>query len=233
MNFVFPFFGKTIGSWWVLISLAGWILHLIQKRSLIDFIFFFYSVLILIYPYTDGGLRFIFPMLPFLIYYLCFFFAYLFYKFQFGSIILNTLLILLISAYFSPLKQIIASSGLIEKGPYEKQSVELFNFLKTTSKSSVIVFCKARAISLYSERSSLYPAKDQIESKTLIQFKRHENLFVVISKDKNNEEIFDPLIIQYIHDHRDNYVLAWENEFFIVMKQVKNFKSGLASQEVL
>lgn len=219
-EYVFPFFGKWIPRFWIFMALAGWLIRFIKKASLCEFFLPIYSAVIIFYPYSDAGLRFLLPILPLLIYYGWYFIFWIFsWSGETAKWISTSVLIIVLSAYVTPLKITISEKLLIEKGPQQKESVELFDFLKTTPVNTTIVFCKARAMALYSGRHSLYMAKNQNNSNAFIQFHRYKLLYLVVAKASQNMEINDLKLLDYISTYKENYECIWENENFNVYRQ--------------
>ncbi len=221
-EYIFPFYGSWIPSPWIIIALTGWSIKAFTSATFLEFVFPLYILLVLLYPYANAGLRFLLPVLPFLIYYTGYLVYRVFYaagkKAHWAS---AALFIILLTAYISPARGIIKSQSFIEDGPQQEAAVQLFNYLKTTPADAAIVFCKARAMSLYSGRSALYTAKNQTPEDAFFQFHRHRNLFLVIGKVSNDNEIFDMKLTDFISKFRDQYQQVWENEHFRVYKQVK------------
>jgi hypothetical protein len=219
-KYLLPFFGKWIPSIWIVLALAGWIIHLIKYKSLADYIFPFYILIILFYPYSNAGLRFLIPIFPLLLFY----FGYLIYFslnsfFKYSEVVIALLFLIFLSGYVNPLIGYIHQQSIVEEGPETEASKELFKFLKTTDTTSAVVFCKARAMSLYSERSSLYTAKDQTNAETYNQFQRYHPLYLVIANVKPNHEIYDRKLLNYISNYKDKYQRVWHNDKFNVYLQ--------------
>src|SRR5205085_1418616 len=132
VEFLFPFYGSWIPSLWILTALSGWAIHLIKSPKLAEYIFPLYALTILFYPYTNAGLRFLIPLLPFLIYYCYYFLQWMFSRIPKVQWISMGILFVALTAYIRPLYGIIKTQSVIEDGPQQKVSQELFTFLKTT-----------------------------------------------------------------------------------------------------
>jgi hypothetical protein len=221
VEYLFPFYGSWIPSVWILIALAGWSINLIKSPTLAEYIFPFYALIIIFYPYTNAGLRFIIPLLPLLIYYCYYFFNWIFSRVTVNShIVSSAILIIALTAYTNPLRGIIKSQSAVEDGPQQKVSEELFTFLRSTPEDAVMVFCKARAISLYSNHSSLYTAKNQTNEEAFTQFHRYNLLYLIIAKVPADNEIYDPRLLDFISTYKEKYERVWENEHFNVYRQL-------------
>ena len=219
-EYVFPFYGKWVSHFWIFLALAGWLICIIKKASLSEFFFPVYSAVIIFYPYSDAGLRFLLPILPLLIYYGWYFVFWIFsWSGETAKWISTSILIIVLSAYIAPLKITISEKLLIEKGPQQIESLELFDFIRTTPANSAIVFCKARAMALYSGRHSLYMAKNQSSSDVFIQFHRYKLLYLVVAKESQKMEINDSRLLDFISAYKENYECVWENKNFNVYRQ--------------
>jgi hypothetical protein len=119
--------------------------------------------------------------------------------------------------YLPSLKATVEKQHIIEKGPQQKEAVELFNFLKTTDSNAVIVFCRARAMALYSGRKTFYPARNSSVKEITEQINRYENIYIV-TPDKKNTGISDlQSLDKYIENNK--YKPVWENKFFKIYQK--------------
>lgn len=222
VEFMFPFLGSWIPSLWILFPIAGWITRLIKNPSLIEFSIPVYVLLIIFYPYAHAGLRFLLPILPFLLFYSGYFFLTVLKGFGRKGYY-ATLFIFLVpfTGSISPAVGIINAQQQPEDGPQLKESNELFHFIKTTPVNSAIVFCKARAISLYTGRSSLYTIKNHSLEEINNQFQKYDGLYLVIANVPLNHETYDSRLIDYIKNYNNEYEKVWENRRFNVYRQLK------------
>ena len=223
LNYLFPFFGTYLPSFWILIPIAGWILHFYKIHSLSDFILGAYVLLLLLYPYSHSTIRFTLPVFPLLLYYMFVFLRSIFHPVRLKrpfQIALNGIFLILFVSEISPARGIINQQKSIEDGPQQANAKELFSWLKNTDSDIVIVFCKARAMSLYSEHEVLYPSQQQNEQETFIQFHRNKKLFIVVSKSEPGNEVYDQKMIDYISHFSSYYEKKWENDGFVVYNQL-------------
>lgn len=219
-EYLFPFHGSWIPSPWIFLPLIGWLIRLIKKPSICEYFFPLYLLLIIFYPYSNAGLRFLIPVLPFLVFYTAYFINVIFQRLGENSFWISAVILTIpLTSYYRPIHAAIKSRANIEDGPQLKVAVELFNFIKTTPKESAIVFCKARAMTLYSGHPALYTAKNQSDEDTFEQFHRYDKLYLVIAKVTPDNEIYDPKLLNYISIYKDQYEHIWANERFNVYKQ--------------
>lgn len=222
LKFVFPFFGTSIPSFWIFAAFAGWLISFIKSPSLSEFIFPVYSLLIIFYPYSDAGLRFIIPILPLLIFYAIIFLYNLISKSKYHFLILNILIVFLLCGYIRPVSRIISSQYTVEDGPQKNTSQELFSYIKRTPQNTSIVFCRARAMSLYSGRPSQYPGKNQTDEEIHAILFKQNPLYIVLPKVNGQNEIIDARMEKYIEKNIILYTMEWENDAFKIYKQKNN-----------
>ena len=219
-KYLFPFYGSWIPSFWIIIALCGWLLRFIKNSSFSEYVLPLYSLVIIFYPYSNAGLRFIIPILPLLLFYSWYFIYWLFsLTGETAKWISAGVLIIVLSAYVGPLINIISTQPFVEEGPQQKESIELFNYLKSTPPASAVVFCKARAITLYSGHPSLYTAKNESNEDAFVQFHRYNLLYLVIANVQQGDEIYDPGLLNFISLYKNQYELVWENRCFNVYRQ--------------
>lgn len=219
LKYILPFFGTWIPAFWLIIAFIGWFIRLLKFRTLSEYFFPVYIILIIFYPYTQGGNRFIIPILPLLFFYLYYFFNWLFY--WFGKRPYNVsvaILLILLLAYVGPLMGLGADQSSTEDGPQKKTAIELFEYLKTTPKNTPIVFCRARAMALYSGHPTLYFTKEQNDDDAFSEFKAFEKLLIVISKNPNSH-VTDKRLGNYLARYDKDYNRIWENEEYQVYEQ--------------
>jgi hypothetical protein len=246
MSFVFPLTGSWMGSSWILLSIFGWLIHLIKKNELIDFLSPAYAILILIYPYQDGGIRFLLPLFPFIFFYLIYFLSVMlsfilrsgrFYEEKRRSTegailtnhhcdehkikysVINIFIFILLIGYLKPVNEAIASTNTMEEGPYQEKSIELWNYLKQCDTTTVMVFCKARVMSLYSGHPTYYPPKKISDGEILSAFSGINKLRVILARSPDDTEIYDHRLTQLISDHKEKFSIDWQNEKFVVFSK--------------
>ncbi len=207
-----------------LLILIGFIQQIRKNISPVSWFLLFYIVVIGLYPYTSGGFRFLFPIFPILILY---FFegirtltdkAGLFVQ---GSILIVTCLLLLYSQYY-PLKQILKQDSSITEGPQDASSQEMFAFISNkTSTNAVVAFPKARAMSLYGNRSVTYLLKTNSPDANAELFEKLHVSHVVVDKGNPESPLYDLALLNYLQYDHDNLRIVWENEGYTVYRLMK------------
>jgi len=192
------------------------------RKDYLYLVYIFFTLLLFIFWPSIQGLRFIFSILPF---YMYFFFVGL-------SKIPTTLFI---PNRFNPSKWNLANiagiililgscvgisaacwcysifddSSIIE-GPYTAESIEMFGWISAnTSEEDIIIFRKHVVMTLYTNRISIRANKfDQIMNSKA-------NYFV---DSKYFEISYSPLIISDIENHKENFKLVFQNDKFKIYK---------------
>lgn len=219
-QYIFPFFGMWIPAVWILFALCGWLIKSIQSASLAEFVFPIYLMVILFYPYGDGGARFLLPILPLLIFYLGYLIKSIFTSLgRNNNLFLTAIYLLLILACASPVWNIINHQGEIEDGPQKGTSEEMFTYIKTLPSNSVFVFCRARAFSLYTGRKVLYTIRDQSSGKTFDQFQHYKSIYLIAPKNNSSSSLKDIGLENLLRNHQEQYENIWENEAFEIYRQ--------------
>lgn len=192
------------------------------KRDYLYLMYTFFTFLLLVLWPFQQGLRFIFPILPFYIY---FFFVGL-------SKIPTSLLI---SGKFNPIKwnlvnivavililgscrtivttcfhyNIFNNPNIIE-GPYTVESSKMFDYIsENTSEEDIIIFRKPKVMTLYANRIS----KNIVD---LDQIKESKADYFVYSETYKNS--YDSSIVSQIENHKEGFKLVFQNNKFKIYK---------------
>jgi hypothetical protein len=164
-NVPVPF--DTIGTVLFLLFVPPTLIGLARyfKDSYHYFVFSFLTVLLYIFWPGTQGLRFIFPVIPF----------YLFFLFAglgrmkltlslkrhtalpltavFGTVVIVFFGLIISSQVYAVLT---SSEQDVLEGPYTKDSIELFRYISEHTRSSdIVIFYKPRAMALYTQRKSI------------------------------------------------------------------------------
>jgi len=174
----------------------------------IIFCFLIFSINIL-FPFTQG-LRYVFPILPFYLYFLyCGFhqtnnyFSVLFLKLNVSQIYFLSIIFISIIQYPSIINQ---KLNIID-GPYHPKSIELFNYIKmNTPLNSKIYFAKPRVLTFYTQRQSGNMSTDDYNYKINVISKNPETPL-----EKNKDQL--------INLNPPNYKLIFNNNSFYVFEK--------------
>jgi len=222
------FFSPWGGSWNFLplilkavvftFTLLGMIRAFFRRLELIDMIVILYFGVLLIYPYRHAGIRFMFPIMPLLVYYLA-------KGLETVSIfpgIRNSAKVwflgcLMLVSYLHMLGYILDTDHEILEGPQQESAVETFEFIQNnTAKDDVILFCKPRVLALYSARPSLANSKDCEPREIAELIFKYEIDYVLTHKEISDQAIHDFIRSQ---DYICEYL--WSNEKFVLYKVIQ------------
>ena len=169
------YYAKLLGHFFsTLIPKSGEIIYLITiplailgllekiKKDYLYFTFSLFTVFLYILAPGRDGLRYLFPIIPFYLYFLfsginkiSFIFSNKDIKIDIGLMIgIPLILIFLLTMSVDIYKQYNMKDSIMP-GPFQKDSVELFNYISSnTNKESIIIFDKPRVMTLYTDRKS-------------------------------------------------------------------------------
>lgn len=158
----FSFFGliiwtKIFAFLTIILLIHGIILSFRHSKILVIY-FFIYLSMLLAYDYTKMSERYLFHLLPFMLYFIVFSASKINLSFIKKG---QTALILIFIAFFTLITRYYVQdfryNNQIVEGPCKPESIELFNQVKNLSEDDdIILFFKARAMAYYSSRKSFY-----------------------------------------------------------------------------
>jgi energy-coupling factor transporter transmembrane protein EcfT len=190
------------------------------KEDYLYLIYIFFTITLFIFWPGTQGLRFIFSILPFYIYFLFVGLS----KISISEIIpakynplnLNLahifcIVIILGSCvgigYASYYYSIFDKSNVIE-GPYTNESIEMFDYISTnTLNDDVIIFWKSRVMTLYTNRRCILVSEfDQIIDS--------DARYIVCNEEF--EKHYNPLIYSIIQNRKETFKLVFQNNDYEV-----------------
>jgi len=195
----------------LVLMLTGLIKKLWKKPDIIDYCFFLYIAMLVIYPATPG-FRYIFPMMPIMLFY--------FYNgTKHLSDIINRPWLKL--HYFIPvLMLLLYYPGIwwhIENrehpiGTEQRSAEDIFDYIKNnTPPDARIVFRKPRALSLYTNRSAMANyMKEENPARLDYLYHKYKIDYLLL----NTDEIPDSALIRYLNAYPDHYRLVYQNDKF-------------------
>jgi hypothetical protein len=219
------FFGPWGGSWNFLptilkgiiltFTLLGMIKSFFKRLELMDMIVILYLGILLIYPYREAGIHFLFPVMPFLLIYLVR-----------G---LNLVRIypgigpkakawflggLVLVSYLNMFWYIIHNDHKTLPGPQEKASLEAFDYIRNnTEEHAVFIFAEPRVLALYTERRSLANAGDD-NSTEIAQLIGSYKVSYILTQN----EISDNAIKDFINGEDCLCERQWYNDKFVLYR---------------
>ncbi|MEN8224152.1 MAG: hypothetical protein ABFS05_02230 [Bacteroidota bacterium] len=219
------FFSPWGGSWNFLplvlkaliftFTLLGMLRSFFKRLELMDMMVILYLGVLLIYPYRHAGIRFLFPLMPFLLMYLARGVALVnifpTIKSNAKTWFLGSLVLV---SYLNMFWYIVHNDHKVIPGPQEQSSIEAFEYIENnTASDDVIVFAKPRVLALYTERFSMANHKES-GAKEINEFISQYGVnYVLIHHDISDEAIKD-FVLRY--DMRCEQ--AWDNEKFVLYR---------------
>jgi hypothetical protein len=182
-----------------------------------------YLAVLLIYPYSHGTYRFIFPMGFLLIYYM----ALGFKGFDPGitisglgkSVVAGCILLILLTP---TLIQQIRTRSYIMDGPQQKNPKEAFAWIRdNTPANAIIAFAKPRALSLYTNRYGFANLPDQDIAPMHVRFLKEGVTYLLESKALSDESFH-----RYIRMNDAMLEHVWGNKEFDLYRLHKKISSA-------
>ena len=195
--------------------LLGMMKSFFKRLELVDMIVILYFGVLLIYPYRNAGIRFLFPLMPLLV-------IYLVRGLETVKIFPNIKApakawflggIVLVS-YLNMLWYIVYYDRGTIAGPQEKASEEVFEYIKkNTSQEDVIIFAKARVLALYTDRNSLANHKES-DAETILNLISEYGVDYILT----HQDLSDPAIIEFVGTYDDRMEYIYGNDKFKLYK---------------
>jgi hypothetical protein len=199
-------------------TIIGMIKSFSRRLELLDMIVILYLGVLIIYPYRMGGVRFLIPVIPILVYYLVkgLETVSIFPKISqtAKTVFLGSLVLV---SYLGMVWFIINTQHQVLEGPYEETSVEAFSLIKEeTEVDDVILFVKPRVLALYTDRKSLtnYIGRDVEGITDLIR--KYDVAWVL-----THTQISDEAIKNFIREQDNVCEYYWSNDKFVLYKVIQ------------
>ena len=193
------------------------------KEDYLYLIYVFFTLLLFIFWPYQQGLRFIFSILPF---YMYFFFVGLsktptslfipdkFNPLNWNLVNIAGVMLILYSYLYTGAIYYRHHSSVIE-GPYAAESIEMFDYISTnTSEKDIIAFRKPRVMTLYTDRASLWFNKLNKFDQTI---NSKANYLVY------KEHLPAPLLITIVENNKESFELVFQNNKFKIYKIIRPF----------
>lgn len=203
------------------------------KRDYLYLVYMIFTITLFIFWPGRQGLRFIFSVLPFYIYFLFVglskisiseFIPVKYNPLNWNLIHIFCIVIILgscagifyINCHYSNQLYFFNDEPNVMEGPYTEESIEMFNYISTnTLNDDVIIFRKPRVMTLYTNRRAiLVTGFDQIIS---------SNATYIVTGCKELLSAYKPLIEpSVIQDHEESFKLVFQNDDYKVYRIVRN-----------
>jgi 4-amino-4-deoxy-L-arabinose transferase-like glycosyltransferase len=198
-------------------TILGFFNKCIKKIELLELIILCYLFIIVIYPNKTLiiGMRYLFPLLPFLLYYTVQGIGLIKLDFNINKKIIALLLgFFILIPYTFSISNILKKRNEILQGPQEPESIETFDYIKNnTPPNSIFVFFRARILALYTGRKATYSWYWTTEHETVEQlderFKKTGVNYILI-----NSDLEDIGMDIYLKRYPEKVQLIWQNAKF-------------------
>jgi len=197
----------------VALFIPGIIVSFYRKPGFDDWLFFTYLLILLLYPYHQGGFRFLMPVLPIMLKYIFISVGQILNLLRSKSPLPSiTLLIVILLQYIPGNIDHVQSMSLPEQGPNELAAVRTFNFIHDLPDDAVVVFLKPRALSFYSGRKSAYFIRNIIPDQLPGLFNRMNAHYFLLCHE--NKKVNDELLKTFISGNREKLRIIWRDSYF-------------------
>jgi 4-amino-4-deoxy-L-arabinose transferase-like glycosyltransferase len=199
----------------------GFMRCMTNKRGFIDYLVIGFMGMLIFWP-SQQGIRFVLPVMPFLVRYMIIGLEMLrIDNARTRNMLAVAFGLLVLVQYLPPIAKMAARSTTVVEGPQEKESTEAFSFIKNnTPENAVIVFRKPRALALYTGRTCW--ANEQTEDYNLLEsrFNSVGARYILVNSSVSDETIKD-----YIAARKDKVRLMWENPKFSLFERPREARN--------
>ncbi|MDF2455245.1 MAG: hypothetical protein K0R51_1238 [Cytophagaceae bacterium] len=200
--------------------LLGLLLKLLQRRSVIDYVVLLYLAVVLCFPNTSQGFRYLFPLGVIFFYYI----IYAFQSIRLQVAVSPTLLAVLMGAiilfsYKDALNGLIRTQNDVLPGPQEPESIEAFEYIRAHVPSdAVLVFIKPTVTGLYTDRNSIGFRWDQDSTSMDKKFDEVSARYFLNSVDMKAKSLDE-----YLLRHQQSIDTIFTNGKFQLYKKVVSY----------
>ncbi len=195
-----------------LLMLAGWLKKVVKKPGLEDLWFPIYIMVLLLYPYRGGALRFIIPVLPLLFY-------YIYHALEFNLTtkrLAMAFLVLPIILNFPKTMEFTSNWPKNLAGPQSETSTELFgHIVSETNQSESFLFLKPRVLALYTDRACMSNERYQPVHSIKAQLDSVGIDYVLACNT-----VWNPGVDSLLTKYPENFNLKFENSDFQLYRYI-------------
>lgn len=211
-QFVPLFSGTMIFAFTVL----GMIKKMSEKIDFIDVLVLFYLTIIIIYPYSNAGFRFLLPLIPFLLYYAVTGLKSVNIQLKTHPIALAIALTgFVLLSYHKGLSDLFAYESSTLQGPQEEESIDAFNYInKNMPAKARFNFIKPRALALYTNCMAMSTKPRQSLQAIQSDLNTNSIQYILI-----NTDISDDSLKKYVGVNEKELVQLWNNSKYVLYKR--------------
>jgi hypothetical protein len=215
------FFHPNVGKWnfaplitkafALTFCVTGFILRILKKPDIIDWLTMGFIGIILVYPNTTQGFRYLLPVFPFLLYYMVNGLMAIRFDINLHRNVIVVFISLLILLQYKPgIHQIISSGRVVTKGPQEPEAIETWNYIRSnTDSTDVFIFIKPRAFSLYTGRRAMANNPRGDRQTMIAKFNEVKPDYYLLTNDLPNAALEN-----YLDENTELFQLAYQNMKF-------------------
>lgn len=194
----------------------GFVKKVTEKIGFLEVLVSIYLLIIIVYPYSNAGVRFLLPLIPFLLYYAVEGLKAIRIKVGMNRSVLAILLgVFVLCSYQSGLSEIFKREKDTLAGPQQAESLELFTYIQQhTEVNSRFNFAKPRALSLYAGRNAMSVKRMQ-SMRTISNDLTSNNINYILS----NSELRDDSLLAFIRTHESELERTWSNSKFTLYRR--------------
>ena len=212
---ILPPLKSIIWTWLVLVLVGIGFTKRFKHAQLADWFFLFYLLLIVFYPYSSSGMRFLFPVIPIILIYFVIGFetiAALILSKQRSSQFL--IVIACLSIIFS-LKTFYSLPKA--DGPYSKDARSAFNFIRTkTPENAVILFSRARALNLYADRKATFLIQHKSENENFATLQKIKCDYILYADERSGA--FNQNLQDFLMKRKSDYDTLFKEDRYLILQ---------------
>ena len=192
--------------------IVGLFLRLTQKPGVKEFLLILYLFVILMFPNTTQGFRYLLPIFPILMYYIIYGLKSIQLEVKTYRFIIIFFIVISIGLQYKIDIIRISNQTSIINSPQSPAAKELFEYISNnTNINSTVVFNKPRVLGLYAKRDSYSIRKNADSLSTEKQINKLGFDYLLICHD-----LEDKSLEKYINDNRKNLITVYTNERFLL-----------------
>jgi hypothetical protein len=201
------FISVITGSMIFTFIILGFIKKISANISFADIFFLVYLAIIFLYPYSNAGFRFLFPLLPVMLLYLVKGINSVDLQVRLNRTILAiSLAALTLFTYKKAISNIINSVSTIQEGPQLPENREMFEIISEKIPANAkFSFKRPRALALFTGRSAMTHRPDALDSEIENDLTVNNIEYILINSEDYNQNMID-----YINSKKE-IKLIWEN----------------------
>jgi hypothetical protein len=200
--------------------LLGILLKLLQQRSVVDYVLLLYLTVLICYPNTSQGFRFLFPLCGIFFYYIIYAFQSIRLETTVSSAwIVSAIGLVVLFTYKHAVTELIHTQDTVLMGPQEQESLEAFAYIRQhVPEEAVLVFIKPTVSALYTDRNSLGYRWDQDAASMDKKFDEVGARYFLNSIDMKAQSLDE-----YLLRHQQSIDTVFANGKFQLYKKVVSY----------